>query len=241
MIITIGEPILGTLPLASLVRGILTQTLMSQTFMMDVISKLSRSNMKLFLGNPLTRFLVDKLFYPQFCAGRTQREIRRTVDGLRELGYRGIILAYAREEEFSESQGPIFAPESLHQNSVALWLKGTLQTIKYAESGDFVAVKYTGAGQGCVRALEAAAPPDKLIADALDRICRSAEQRGVRLLFDAEHYAQQKGIHTWTLGLMAKHNRNGRLLVYNTYQMFVSQPALAGVSVMLMITLHTGI
>jgi hypothetical protein len=218
-----GEPVLGSLPVVSLVRGFLTQTLMSQTFMMNAIYKLSRSNMKLLLGNPLIRLVVDKLFYPQFCAGRTQREIRQTVDDLRGLGYRGIILAYAREEEFSGNQDePKSLPDSSHQSSVALWLRGTLQTINYAESGDFVAVKYTGAGQGCVRALENAAPPDKPIADALDRICRLAEQRGVRLLFDAEHYAQQKGIHAWTLGLMATHNRNGRLLVYNTYQMFVS-------------------
>ncbi|WEW56980.1 proline dehydrogenase [Emydomyces testavorans] len=217
--------VLGRMPTTSLFRSIMLQTVMSRPRIMDIASDMLRRNVQLLTGNAVLRFLLDNVFYAQFCAGRTESEIRRTVEGLRTMGYRGVILAYAREVELSDSMYQLGTAESeaLHKSHVAQWLQGTLQTIKYAQRGDFVAVKYTGAGIGCVHALETGQTPDDLMADALEQICILAKKQGVKLLVDAEHYAQKAGIDSWTLDLMQRHNRDGQTVVYNTYQMYLKE------------------
>lgn len=62
--------------------------------------------------------------------------------------------------------------------------------------------------------------------DILDRatteICELAKARNVRLLFDAEQQAFQKGIDAWTLDFQKKYNRGtpARAVVYGTYQAY---------------------
>jgi proline dehydrogenase len=57
-----------------------------------------------------------------------------------------------------------------------------------------------------------------------------AVSRGVRLLFDAEQQAVQKGIDTWTLDYMRKYNtKPGQAAIYGTYQAYLkSTPATLG-------------
>ena len=208
---------LAKLSLAALLRSIATQELMSRPALMDLGAGMLRSNMQTFLANPLFRAGLERVFYSQFCAGRTKDEISRTVNSLKDLGYRGVILMYAREVDLSARQTE--SDDAKHHEHVAQWLAGNLQTISYVGEGDCVAIKYTGAGTGCVRALEANAEPDAVMQDALDKICVAAKEKGAKLLFDAEHHAQQRGIDAWTMKLMEKYNRDGQLVVYNTYQM----------------------
>ena len=212
---TVDRP-LAKLSLPVLLRSIVTQELMSRPTLMDLGAGMLKSNMQAFLANPLFRAGLERVFYTQFCAGRTKDEISRTVNSLKDLGYRGVILMYAREIDLTAQQAE---SEALHREHVAQWLDGNLQTISYVGEGDCVAIKYTGAGTGCVRALEANAEPDAVMQDALDKICQAAKAKGAKLLFDAEHYAQQKGIDSWTMRLMERYNRDGELVVYNTYQM----------------------
>lgn len=211
---------LAKLSLPVLLRSIMTQELMSRPTLMDLGAGMLKSNMQAFLANPLFRSALEQVFYTQFCAGRTKQEIARTVDGLKELGYRGVILMYAREIDVAAES---IESDALHREHVAQWLDGNLQTISYVGDGDCVAIKYTGAGAGCVRALEANAEPDAVMKDALDRICQAAKAKGAKLLFDAEHYSQQRGIDSWTMKLMEKYNRDGELVVYNTYQMYLKE------------------
>ncbi|EAS28609.3 uncharacterized protein CIMG_09813 [Coccidioides immitis RS] len=219
------QRILDRMPTASLLRSIMLQTVMSRPRLMDMASTVIHRNVQFLTGNALFRFLLDNMFYAQFCAGRTEAEIRETVEGLRSMGYRGVILAYAREVDLSNSQFQSGTADSdaLHKEHVAQWLQGTLRTINYAQRGDYVAVKYTGAGIGCVHALETGQNPDNLMADALEQICASARKQEVKLLFDAEHYVQKAGIDSWTMDLMQKYNRDGQTVVYNTYQMYLKE------------------
>ncbi|KAI1912818.1 proline dehydrogenase [Ophidiomyces ophidiicola] len=225
----LGRPshqrVLGRLPTLSLLRSIMLQTVMSRPRIMDVTSDLLRRNVQLLTSNAAFRCLLDNMFYAQFCAGRSEAEIRRTVEGLRDMGYKGVILAYAREVDLSSShyQSGTAESDALHQAHVAQWLQGTLKTIQYAQNGDFVAVKYTGAGIGCVHALETGQEPDEFMADALEQICASAKKQDIKLLFDAEHHTQKMGIDTWTLDLMQRYNRDGQTVVYNTYQMYLKE------------------
>lgn len=214
---------LEKMPTTALLRGIVMQAAMSHPYIMGAASAMAQRNIQMLTGNFLLRFLLDKIFYAQFCAGSTEAEIKNTLNGLKALGFKGVITAYAREVDLSNATKDASEAkhQSAHQGHVAQWLEGTLKGVHYSNTGDFVALKFTGAGPECVRLLEAGMAPDATMTAAMDQICESAKSRGVRLLFDAEHHSQQAGIDSWTMDLMEKYNQNGNLVVYNTYQMFV--------------------
>ncbi|KKZ65210.1 hypothetical protein GX50_07430 [[Emmonsia] crescens] len=216
---------LEKMPTTALLRGIVMQAAMSHPYIMGAASAMAQRNIQMLTGNFLLRFLLDKIFYAQFCAGSTEAEIKNTLNGLKALGFKGVITAYAREVDLSNATKDASEAkhQSAHQGHVAQWLEGTLKGVHYSNTGDFVALKFTGAGPECVRLLEAGMAPDATMTAAMDQICESAKSRGVRLLFDAEHHSQQAGIDSWTMDLMEKYNQNGNLVVYNTYQMYLKE------------------
>lgn len=65
--------------------------------------------------------MVEKI-QTQFCAGSTPAEITTTISELRSFGL-GVILAYAREAEISDTAGP---SESQSQQ-IEQWLSGSLK------------------------------------------------------------------------------------------------------------------
>lgn len=141
------------------------------------------------------------------------------VADLRNRGIGGVILAYAREVEKEEG-----TTETEEAKKVKLWLEGTKKTVEYTPKGDFVAVKYSGAGPQALRLLGASPleKPSLELAKGLEEICDLAVKRGVRLLVDAEMVALQDGVHMWTVDLMRKYNHqrsDGKAVIYNTYQM----------------------
>ncbi|KAL2022112.1 hypothetical protein VTK56DRAFT_6156 [Thermocarpiscus australiensis] len=183
--------------------------------------------------NPLLRFFLKKTFYAQFCAGESAAEVRRTIDSLKRLGFSGVILGYAKEvvltgaqaEELA-SRGSEAATEECIRTEIDPWATGTMETVLLASPGDFVALKFTGAGRQALHALSHRLPPPKAMASAIDGICQLADSRGVRLLFDAEQQAVQAGIDDWTLEYMRKYNTPDRAVVYGTYQAYLkSTPA----------------
>ncbi|KAF3359077.1 hypothetical protein VdG1_02639 [Verticillium dahliae VDG1] len=113
------------------------------------------------------------------------------------------------------------------EEEVRPWQEGTEQTVRLADAGDFVALKFTGAGQQALYALSERFPPSAALASAMDSICACAAARGVRLLFDAEQAAVQQGIDDWTLTYQRKYNTvPGRAVIYGTYQAYLkSTPA----------------
>lgn len=96
--------------------------------------------------NPVLRYLLKKTFYRQFCAGETREEIQKTVKNLKSLGYKGVILGYAKEVVIESDVAT--AIKSKPTNSLAetkteveQWKTGTMETIRLTEEGDFVALK----------------------------------------------------------------------------------------------------
>lgn len=143
--------------------------------------------------------------------------------GLRQRGIAGVILAYAREVELGGDTAPSAAEEAAQ---VRQWLEGTKRTLEYTPPGDFVAVKYSGAGRGALKLLGAQPPgkPTPELESALGEICELAVEKGVRLLMDAEQVGVQQGMDMWTVELMRRYNNrrsDGKAVVYNTYQMQV--------------------
>jgi proline dehydrogenase len=179
-------------------------------------------------SNPLLRFFLKNTFYTQFCAGENSTEVARTVARLRKIGLNGVILAYAKEVVLSTEQtsslsscGENEVAEACILNEIQPWAKGTLDTVRMTQAGDFVALKFTGAGSQALYSLSRNIPPSTALRAAIDEICDLAAQRGVRLLFDAEQQALQPGIDAWTLEYMRKYNTGDKAVIYGTYQAYL--------------------
>lgn len=98
--------------------------------------------------NPLLRFFLKKSFYAQFCAGENAAEVRQTVGRLKNIGFTGVILGYAKEVVLEKSDAKELTIANLGQESardiereINPWRDGTLETVRLAEPGDFVALK----------------------------------------------------------------------------------------------------
>lgn len=178
--------------------------------------------------NPILRFFLKKTFYAQFCAGENAPEVQRTIDSLKRIGFSGVILCYAKEVVLTEAQTKGLAScdsgaaaQECVRTEINPWAAGTMETVLLTPPGDFVAVKFTGAGRQALHALSQRLPPSEPLASAIDRICELASSRGVRLLFDAEQQALQPGIDDWSLEYMRKYNTSDTAVVYGTYQVYL--------------------
>ncbi|KAF4783941.1 proline dehydrogenase [Colletotrichum scovillei] len=222
---------LSILPLNVIVRSLLTSTLSSSPILLPpslwLMSVLAHATNPLLNPdkNSLLRFFLKNTFYAQFCAGETPAEVGRTIKGLKDIGFSGVILGYAKEVVLTDaqkkelgacSQGKI-AEECVY-NEIIPWATGTLKTVKLAEPGDFVALKFTGAGRQALYSPAERLPSSAALTDAINSICSLASERGVRLLFDAEQASLQPGIDDWTMEYMRKYNTApGHALIYGTY------------------------
>ncbi|KAG8533751.1 uncharacterized protein KY384_001492 [Bacidia gigantensis] len=172
--------------------------------------------------NPLLHFVLKKTFYAHFCAGETTQEVKRTVEGLKKLGFKGVILSYGKEIVLERGDKPEIRKTETREEmkEVDSWREGTIKTVEMAVPGDFVALKFSGAGHNVMRQLAANAPLPPVVEAAAIEICELARMKRVRLLFDAEQSAVQDGIDTWTLEFQRRYNR-GRAIVYGTYQAYL--------------------
>ena len=89
--------ILAKLPTPALLRNLLIQNISAippvLSFFLFFLKRYSN-----FIGKtPVLRHALHYFFYVHYCAGATKSEIARTVEGLRKLGYKGVILNYAKE------------------------------------------------------------------------------------------------------------------------------------------------
>ena len=81
--------------------------------------------------------------------------------------------------------------------------------------------RFTGAGSEAFRLLSLNHLPSPSISAAITSICDLAQSRSVKLLFDAEHDAVQRGVDTWTMEYMRRYNSSGTALIHNTYQAYL--------------------
>jgi hypothetical protein len=98
--------------------------------------------------NPILRFFLKKSFYAQFCAGENAVEVRETIRRLKNIGFTGVILGYAKEVVLEGSDARDMSAAKLGQETardiekeINPWRDGTLETVRLAEPGDFVALK----------------------------------------------------------------------------------------------------
>ncbi|KAI9812965.1 MAG: proline dehydrogenase [Thelocarpon impressellum] len=227
-----SPPPLSVLPLSSLVRSLAINSISASPSLfrpsLAVMERLANSQSPLLDPdrNPLLRWLLKRTVYTQFCAGESPAEVGRTVDGLKKMGYRGVILNYAREIvlDHGRAAAPSSTTETVESTAREIdeWRSNTLATVRLASEGDFVAVKFTGAGSKALFHLTRGHPPPPRLEKAITAICDLAQARTVRLLFDAEQTAVQPGIDTWSLDFMRRYNKGAGLpTVYGTYQAYL--------------------
>lgn len=196
--------------------------------------------------NAILRYILSTTVYTQFCAGATPPEVKDYIHNLKRMGYAGVILGYAKEVVMDEDEASATGASTTGNNTDAAeeqrnareildWKDGTMKTVELADEGDFVALKFTGAGKQALEHLLRKLPPSPELEKAIIEICDSAKRRNVRLLFDAEQQAVQHAIDEWTLDFQRRYNKDftlggeKRALIYGTYQAYLlSTPATLG-------------
>ncbi|KAH0541506.1 hypothetical protein FGG08_004047 [Glutinoglossum americanum] len=232
------NPPLSLLPLSVILRSLVLTAVTSSPLLLPPSLKLLARLASHPTHSALVHWLLKRTFYAQFCAGESRVEVQRTVGRLKEMGYSGVILVYARELGLEHHDaatalegGPKEDERSLRD--IEVWKEGTMETVRLASAGDFVSLKLTGAGPTAIHHLTQLLPPPPALLTALHQICTLAQTSHIRLLIDAEHSLLQPGIDAWTLSLMRRYNNNNNsnnnpqrppsagALVYNTYQAYL--------------------
>ncbi|KAL2809275.1 FAD-linked oxidoreductase-like protein [Aspergillus granulosus] len=226
---------LSALPTRVLLRSLLVATVSSKPLLLRTslwaLSALSKPNRGFLLNvdrNPILHGILKKTFYEQFCAGENGAETKATIQELKDMGFRGVIMTYAKETVFdhrTNTEHGLGITDSKshggHCASIEAWRKGTLETVEQLEHSDYLAVKLTGAGPSVTEAFAKDHVPPQQFLDALEAVSSRCKERGVRILVDAESQHFQWGILRVTLDLMRKYNRDGYALIYNTYQAYL--------------------
>lgn len=212
---------LENLPVSQILRTYLITSISSSPFLLDSSSALlqrmldSQNALTNVETNPVLRAVLWETFYKQFCAGETAEQINRTCDGLRRQGYAGLILEYAREVlKDSQSSGVV---------DIAAWRDGMLRTIEMAASGDFIGLKWSGMGPAALRRLAADEKPSAAMLDAMHNVCSTAAAKDIAILPAAEETSTLDGFHAWSLLMQEQYNRQGKSVVYTTYQAYLRQ------------------
>ncbi|KAH8738359.1 proline oxidase [Ilyonectria robusta] len=226
---------LAALPTSVLLRSIFINSITSRPNLLRpslwVLSKLSTPGrfMPSVDNNILLKWILKPTFYKQFCAGETGAETQATMKHLKEMGFRGTILTYAKEIVFDHATGAqhglgVATSEGVDTQwceSIEAWRAGTVNTVELLGEGDQLAVKLTGAGALVTKAFSEKKLPPQQMMDALDEISTKCKERGAYILVDAESQHFQWGIMLVSMYLMKKYNTDGIATIYNTYQAYL--------------------
>ncbi|KAL4983174.1 FAD-linked oxidoreductase-like protein [Aspergillus falconensis] len=224
------SPPLARMPMGVLLRSLAFTTIMSTALLkpaMGFMRLMAVDDARLFSPqqNPLVRFALRSSFYKQFAAGENEAEVGKTIRQMKRQGFSGVILGYAREIVVAREGRQPESVEVLTEadlRDIEMWKQGTRRTLKMVGPGDFLAVKFTGAGRIAVDACLQGLPlPPQPIRNAMDEICHEARAQGSRIWIDAEQTAVQRTLDLWVIDLMRRHNRGSTPLVYNTVQSYL--------------------
>ncbi|KAE8377066.1 FAD-linked oxidoreductase-like protein [Aspergillus bertholletiae] len=227
---------LSNLPTKTLLRSLFLTTAMASPLLKPSIAALkyvvdSKSPLLSPSKNPIMNYILRATIYDQFCAGVNEKEVRKTVQDMKSLGFKGVILGYGREcvakidaagSHVEESKNA----QAIEDRAVDEWKEGNLQTLRMVDKGDYMNIKFTGAGPAAVEALARGdlVPPPR-IKQAITEICEATAAQGSRFWIDAEQQIFQPAIDAWTIDLMRQFNRDGKIVVLNTVQAYLKSSA----------------
>lgn len=91
------------------------------------------------------RYLLRTTIYSHFCAGENEAEVRRSVQKMKALGFKGVTLGYARESvakvNVRDPAIPAIVKQEALDQAVDEWRKGNLRTLGMIGRGDCLNVK----------------------------------------------------------------------------------------------------
>lgn len=145
---------LSVLPLSMILRSLATTVVSSSPILLPpslrIMAALAHSTNPLLNPdrNPILRYFLKRSFYAQFCAGENALEVRTTIARLKNIGFTGVILGYAKEVVLSKDAAEHLTAEKAGEDvelfirkEVDPWAMGTMETVRLAEPGDYVALK----------------------------------------------------------------------------------------------------
>lgn len=102
--------------------------------------------------NTILRGILKSTFYNHFCAGENGTEVKSTIGNIKEMGFKGVILTYAREVVIDASQAtPAKSTttsesgdcslDELQNPDIEAWREGVLETVEMVGKGDILALK----------------------------------------------------------------------------------------------------
>lgn len=141
---------MAVLPTKSLLRSLLFTSVMSSPLLdpcLWLMKVVVNSKSALFnpSRNPPLNYLLRSTIYEHFCAGTDDVEVRKTVRDMKNLGFKGVILGYARDVVLDHEESGQASSESsknaAYARMVEEWKEGNLRTLSMIGPGDFLAVK----------------------------------------------------------------------------------------------------
>ncbi|KAL7940209.1 FAD-linked oxidoreductase-like protein [Trichoderma barbatum] len=221
------------LPTGMLLRSLLVAGITSHPMLLSpglaTLKFLSKPRGPLFnvARNPVLHSILKNVLYNHFCAGENANEVKATIQNIKDMGFRGVILTYAKEgpgRAFDEKDVVDLKSQRVDAE-IEGWHQGVLQTVQMIGKGDFLALKLTGAGAAVTRALSSCKPLPTQMERALMNLCDEAIRRRVNIFLDAEQQHVQPGIDKVTLDLMRRYNQGDVAVVFNTYQAYLKSTA----------------
>lgn len=228
-------PPLSIMPFPILLRSSMITQILASPRLLRIsmpLMKIMASSQTLLMNpdrNPFLHTLMRKMLYDHFCAGENSKEVKQSIDSMRGLGYKGMILCYAKEVEPSLLQNTSNTQGATTDAAIEDWRVGTLRTLDMVTDHDFLALKFTGAGPTVIEALRSGSPMPTQLATAVTEICDLAVSRNTKLMIDAENRKYQDTIDAWTIDLMRKYNKRAedgkaqKVLIYNTIQTYLKE------------------
>ncbi|KAL9599050.1 MAG: hypothetical protein Q9219_004084 [cf. Caloplaca sp. 3 TL-2023] len=222
---------LARLPTSSVLRSLFLGAFFSSSILFTpgfaLLKKISDSPSRLLNPdrNPVLRAIVKPLVYDQFCAGTNPSEIQARMAQIKSLGFSGVILCYGRENQVPKPDQPLagnvngmFKDEELER-----WRQGNLETLEMLGEGDYLGIKFSGAGKSITNDLMQGNAAPEAFRECMDAILMKAITRKCRIWIDAEQQVLQPTIDRWTIDLMRKYNRGGQAVLYNTLQAYLKK------------------
>lgn len=106
--------------------------------------------------NPILYAILKRTFYNHFCAGENEAEVTSTIRSIKDIGFKGVILTYAREvvvdertkqerglglQALSEDGSENQLAEKEKFAEIEAWRSGVSETLEMVSEGDFLALK----------------------------------------------------------------------------------------------------
>lgn len=140
-----SPPALSVLDFQTLLRSYLISAASCSPILLNpslrLLSLLTHSTSPFLRHNRVFRSILKHTLYKHFCAGETPSEVKHNLVELRKRGFKGAIVAYAKEIVLDGQTTP--ENRTIDETGdIESWKHGVLETIRLTEREDYAALKY---------------------------------------------------------------------------------------------------